>query len=310
MSTDVWAQPIWQAGEGILHTDLTAASKIDLARLTDQMLQRLVGTIAADTDPEIGWEVGGAGGSDDWANQNVIYTMSGADCVVLASPDHPTDHVYISPGTLFQFVNGLDGAESGFIPYQVLAGDGDYAIAANASGNPRIDIIQVKLAWADSATVSRDFKDAVTGALSTQSMSVTRGVTASISVKQGTPGATPSYPAPDAGYAILGAVYVANGFAAGGFGADALGFGASVGILRQCSVPLGIEAITVTPEAFDYSAATNWIHNTHGEAEASGGAGTSLRVWCPRAGQTKRIVGVQVTAAWVTSGTTKLETVR
>jgi hypothetical protein len=304
-TNDGYTIPSYNDGQALIETDLNKTSRKPLARLTDQFLERMTGYLAvAAADPDTWSENSLDGGGDDTILQSLIYTMTGGDCLV-----HGTGTtISISTGTMFQKATGVDMEQSSLIPFYLTDGDGaaDGTIAAGDATNPRIDIIQVKLEWKDAGTVSRDFKDGVTGALSSQAMSVERYVQATFSIKQGTPAATPSYPALDAGYALLAAVRVPALWTTG-FSADALG--ASSAIIRQCSVPLGIEAITMNANEFDYGAASNWSENTHGEAEATG-AGSNLRVWCPRAGQTKRIVGVEITAAWVTSGTTTLCTKR
>jgi hypothetical protein len=105
---------------------------------------------------------------------------------------------------------------------------------------------------------------------------------------------------------VLGAVRVPTSWTVN-VSADSKG--SSGAVFRQCSVPLHIEAITMNSNEFDLASAVNWSINTHGEVVA-GGAATDLYVWCPRAGQTKRIVGVDLIAVWVTSGQVLLENVR
>lgn len=295
-------------GEGLDYNDLNSMGREFLARILDSMLEHKAGRLAADDDPDMWFENDG----EDVNLSSLVYTMTGGDCVLTGSG---TD-ITIGCGTLFQKVGGFSGTEATFLPFQVLSGEGDVVltIGAGHATNPRIDIIQVKLEWETGGSVSRDFEDAVTRELTTTTPNKSRRVKATFSVKAGTASATtPDYPAPDTGYAMIGAVRVPALWATG-FSPDATG--GSNAIIRQCTIPMGgIEAITVTPEEFDYSWATNWRPGVAGDgatingtAYAAGGAGTNLVVWCPNAGQGKRIVGIDIVGLWVTSGTVLLRT--
>lgn len=93
-------------------------------------------------------------------------------------------------------------------------------IAANASGNPRWDLIYAAVAVdANSPTVSRKIKDTSTKVVSSASVVLTKNQTMTISILAGTPGASPALPSipADAGstyYVALGYVRVPNGFGA------------------------------------------------------------------------------------------------
>ncbi len=93
-------------------------------------------------------------------------------------------------------------------------------IAANASGNPRWDLVYATVAVdADQNTVSRRVKNPSTGAISTPSVPQYFTSPVTITVLQGTPGATPTLPALPAdsagNYNIpLTYVRVPNGFSA------------------------------------------------------------------------------------------------
>jgi len=295
MSTDLYADLLFNDGEGITHADLNNARAFPRARAFDQLLARLGGYLAADADPDSPGEAGA-----DPAVTSLAYTLAGGDCALAVGS--VATKVKLLPGTLFQRIAAADGAEAQFLPYTVVAGDVDITITAGHATLNRIDILQVKLEYVEAGSESRDFKDAVTGALSTTTPNKRRRVQATFSLKAGTPGATPSYPAPDAGYCVVGAVFVPATWTTGVY-SDGMGAAASTAaVMRQCSVPLNVEAVTVTPEEFDYTWATNWARDTDGDARASGGAATQLVVWCPHAGQTKRIVGVDIVGLWATSG--------
>lgn len=94
------------------------------------------------------------------------------------------------------------------------------SFAANASGNPRWDLVYAAVAVeADSATVTRKVKDPTSKVIASQSVVVTKTNTVTIGVTTGTPGASPTPPAitADSGgtyYIPLAYVRVPNGFTA------------------------------------------------------------------------------------------------
>lgn len=97
----------------------------------------------------------------------------------------------------------------------------DVALAANSSGNARIDLIYaVVTPDANSATVTRKVKDPTTGTIASASVVVTKTTNVTVAAVTGTPAATPAVPAlpSDAGgnyYIPLAYVRVRNGFNAG-----------------------------------------------------------------------------------------------
>jgi hypothetical protein len=94
-------------------------------------------------------------------------------------------------------------------------------LAANASGNPRFDLVYAAVAIdVATANVTRFVKNSTTKVVSIQSLSVSLATTVSLGVVQGTPQANPLPPGlpADAGgtyYLGLAAVRVPNGFNAG-----------------------------------------------------------------------------------------------
>ena len=93
-----------------------------------------------------------------------------------------------------------------------------YQLAANASGNPRWDLIYALVVVdANSATTTRKVKDPLTLLISSQTVSTTNETTVTVAVATGTPSATPALPAlpADAGssyYIPLAYVRVPTGF--------------------------------------------------------------------------------------------------
>lgn len=301
VTTDLYKGKLYNDGEGLTHGDLNDARAWALAQALDQTFAHLLGQLQTGLkDPDM---IGENGGEPAGNMLGVIYTMTGGEAILWADVGGGVTDVKITGGTIFQKLAAANGNEAQFLAHTIRDNEHTLAIAAGDATNPRIDIVQVKLEYVNGGSESRDFKDAITGALSSTNVNKTRRVQATISIKQGTPAATPTYPAPDAGYALLGAVRVPATWA-GGFTPDGTG-SASAG-LRQCSVPLRIQAITQSmDEGVQVLSASNWSKVDAG-VTASGGAGTDLIVWCPHASHAKRIVGVAITARWVTSGAVEL----
>lgn len=95
------------------------------------------------------------------------------------------------------------------------------SFGANASGNPRWDMIYAAVAVdANGAAVTRKIKDPTTKAITGSSVVTTKVTTVTIAVQPGTPAASPTWPAApaDAGgtyYIPIAYVRIPNGFTAG-----------------------------------------------------------------------------------------------
>lgn len=127
----------------------------------------------------------------------------------------------------------------------VLSGSGDdvnlisayyegglFTFGANATGNPRWDILQATIANVEGGAETRDFST-TGGVLSSQSLNKTRTATITVSVKAGTAAASPVEPTPDAGYVKLAAIRLNDGYAGGTARPDDL---------RDYRIPLGASA--------------------------------------------------------------------
>lgn len=307
MANDLFKAQLFNDGEGLVFGDLNDLARMGHARVTDQLLERTAGYIAtsSNNDPDLPGEAG-----QNPATFSLIYTMSGGDCMIVEGS--AATKVALRPGTLFQKIAGADGNEPSFLPFTINSvADVDLTIAAGDATNPRVDILQCKLEWESAVTESRDFKDATTGVVTTITPNKRRRVKATFSIKQGTAAATPVYPAPDTGYALLAAVRVPATWTTG---TDADGATGTALKLYQCTVPLGIEGVTVHPHEFDYAFpnSSGWRRGTGADGAAISGSAyapsnsAALAIWCPNAGATKRIVGIRVVGKWVSSGTCTL----
>lgn len=131
--------------------------------------------------------------ASDFINQAGVVSIPDTDFEV--TEDSPASNdVIVAPGTCY-VLNDLYVKNGSLLHYWRVESDADAAvtIAANASGNPRIDIICVKV---DTAVSPDDNASNV----------------ASVVVVQGTPAASPSVPATPANHLKLAEIAVANGF--------------------------------------------------------------------------------------------------
>lgn len=98
---------------------------------------------------------------------------------------------------------------------------GTVAIAANASGNPRIDLVYAQVALdASDAGVVRKIKNPTSKVIAGATVTITKSNTVTLDVVEGAPSGSPAIPAlpADAGdnyYIPIAYVYVPNGFNAG-----------------------------------------------------------------------------------------------
>jgi hypothetical protein len=291
MPVDTFAQVRFEEGEGLSYVDLNNITRFIEARVLDQLLRELVGyngeSVSAPKDPI---------GSPAVADPQLAYVLNAGSCVLKQGTTGT--RLGLTTGTVFQSIASADGNDPKFLAYSVGASDVDLTITAGHATNPRIDILQMRLEYVDGDTQSRDIEDAVTRVVSTFAVNKERRVQATFSIKNGTAGANPVYPAPDSGYCVVGAVRVPALWSTG----VSTNPGATTSaIIRQLTMPLKVEEVTIMPHLFDLSAATNWSMGTLGEVICPGGAGTNMRVWIP-GGTGKRLVGVGVTHDIDTSG--------
>ncbi len=134
---------------------------------------------------------------------------------------------FVSPGTDGKITRGglvyptapasknvLIQPSAGFNPSGLpilLEAEDTKAIADNASGNPRIDLVSISVASVDTDEVPRKFWNPATETSFDANTDTRTELVTSVTVTQGVPGATPSPPATPAGHVPLARVAVANG---------------------------------------------------------------------------------------------------
>lgn len=284
MTTDLYSTVFFQDGEQFTFDDANNMQRFVRAQMTDQLLQELVGAASnAGNQADIGGADGG-NVSTLWA-----YTMNPGRAFLRQGSAN--NKIQLAPGTLLQKIANSDGNDATLVPF-TFAGTEEWTLASGDATNPRVDLLQMKLEYITDTPVSVDFMDAATRALSTNPTANTRlRVQATLTVKQGTPAASPRIPDPDAGFVPVGSVVVGHGWTsatAPTFGLDQVESGKAV--VSDQRMPLAVRAHAVTPVMF--FPVSNWsVDATWRDATASSGTNAMA---VPYRGPMGRLVGVRI----------------
>lgn len=232
MTTDLFSRAKIADGEGIDPTDLEALSAAPIAILWDQLVASLVVESSSGTEPYLN-------------EATDLTTIPYAIALTVAGgrpiPGSANNKIKITRGTLCQAIAAPTGAEAKLLAFR-FAGTDEYTIANGDATNPRIDLLQMQLSYLEDTPVSRDFQDAVTRALSTSpTTNSRRRVQCALTIKQGTPAASPTYPTLDAGCVAIGAVMVGATYAGGSAAVDEDTAGAVL-VLHDQRMPVSISA--------------------------------------------------------------------
>lgn len=189
------AKTNFNIGEGVVSADFNELQALLQKQLVDEVVMAMAGaslqgdTLQVNDEDDIlrpyGW--GGAMLRTSASNINVngglwLYRQQGA-----VNANGPAAKLAFAPAITSLTVTGYAGL----------------------GANMRRDIIQMRIVENNSAPVNRHFKDAVTGALSSQSLVKRISTTVEFSLKQGAVSAFPgTEPAPDAGWTKIGSVLV------------------------------------------------------------------------------------------------------
>lgn len=202
-----------------------------------------------------------------------------------------TNQVGFAPGTILQLIGDDDtGTDAQLLPF-TFKGNEVLSIAANTSGNPRVDLIEIALSYVQNGSQSRDFEDATTGANTTVSVNKTRQVQCVYQIKQGTPAASPVMPTPDAGFCALGAVVVNAGYAITTqivAGVDTGGAGA---VLYDHRIPLGAVRSYIVPASLMLSVNNFALTGTPADSRQASATSATLWIPCPGA-HSGRLLGI------------------
>jgi len=198
-------------GEGLVDTDIEGLQDF-LRRFT---FDEIVSHLAAPNDVPIRHSTGTAPlGSAATAS---FRCLKNALCARVDDTNNPTLNIKFDAGVVFQRNNSTLLSDASLVPeHHVTFVPGqsvDFA-AADATQYRR-DMVQARLVSVDEATVPRDFKDAVTGALSSQNLLKRSNLELELQVKQSALLATANdaddvtnEPTPDAGWFKLCSVQI------------------------------------------------------------------------------------------------------
>jgi hypothetical protein len=293
MTLDNFKAVNFSDGEGLNQDDFTDLQKFARASLHDQLLASLAGATVRTINPTSllhDPELGGQNGID-LVDSRWAYALQPGQAFLKKGSTN--SRVAISPGTLLQKISSTTGSDATFIPY-TFTGAEEFQLTNGDATNPRVDLLQMKLEWVVGDSQSRDFEDATTRIVTTTSFTKKRRVQATLSVKAGTPAASPFVPEPDAGYVAVGMVMVGNSWTTGGnaplFGLDTASLNNAV--IMDCRMPLRVRAHRVDPSQFKL--VTAWASSNNGSTVTSSNATNLLYV--PYPGGLGRLVGVGLQA--------------
>lgn len=296
MSTDLFKEALYNDGEGVTHGDLNDSQRFLSAQLWDQTLAQLIGGIGLTS---VDYDVAANGVTPP---DHLAYCLQGgAGFPYLGST---TNKIKMMPGTLLQRVGAATGDERVMLAY-TFAGTEEFTIAAGDATNPRVDLLQMKLELVNADSQSRDFEDAATGVITTTSQMKKRRVQCTISVKTGTPAASPTYPDPDAGYVAIGGVVVGANYLTTTqiiFGVDTAGANA---VLHDQRMPLNVQGYRTPVSSFHIVASVTRADPAY-FATSTSTTLSHLRIPCLKAGSAGRIVGIDVAYSSTTALTAAL----
>jgi hypothetical protein len=274
---DVYERVNFADGEEHDFDDFNQISRAIDARVLDQIVRGLTGSAGSEGDYEIFL--------DDGDDAGEIFVLRGGQGFIFADPTGLGISIY--PGTVFQRIASRDGLDAKFLPFTFETGGPVGTLAAADPTNPRNDLVQIKLALIDDATTLRHFKEATSGLPSSAPTVPRRRVRATVSVKTGTPGVTPTIPTPDAGFVRWAVVRVPAG-------ATDL----EQSDVHPFQMPLQVGCYNVPPYAIGRPGTPHWVISTGARVSIAKNAGTDpCYAFCPYGFHAGRIVGVGLHAA-------------
>lgn len=248
MSTDLYKSVKWNDGEGITPTDLNDAHRFLAAKLSDQLLEKLIGS-PNNYDPVLSGQKG--------ANSSVNYAYALSVGGAQPLQGSTTSKIKISAGTLYQKVANADGDNATLLAY-TFDGTDEFTITAGHATLNRVDMIQMKLERVDADPQTRDFEDATTRAVTSQSMNKKQRVQCTLSLKTGSGSslaASPAYPTPDAGYVPIACIVVGATWA----GAERFYYDDMAGaraVIHDLRMPINVKPQCIAPTMWTYTSGT------------------------------------------------------
>lgn len=277
MTTDLYSTALWQDGQEVDTDALNNGQRFVRAQLTDQILERRIAGLSnvgfAGTIPELM----GRGGTD--APSRFAYAVSPGGAYLRQGSAN--NKIQLAPGTLLQKIANATGADSTLVPF-TFVGTEEFTLTNGDVTSPRVDLLQMKLEYISDTPASVDFQDAVTRAITTVALTATRRrLQCTLSVKAGTPAASPTIPDPDAGYVPVGTVVVGHGWTTGGnapiFGLDSVDTNNAV--VHDQRMPFGVSIYRVDPTA--YKLETAWALASVNQVVTASSGTNKMFAHCP-----------------------------
>lgn len=173
--------------------------------------------------------------------------------------------------------------------------------AVGDATNPRIDLVELRATWVDGNSLTRNFEDSATRAKTSTATNKSRLVQVIVQIKQGTPAATPAYPAPTTGYAAVAAVYVPATHNAVHDPAN----------IRDLRVPIGrIVPYDVPAHLMYRQGGTPWTLSSGNWRNDAPSSATALYAQCPINPSNGRLMGIGIYGGAVASATCKLQRIQ
>jgi hypothetical protein len=179
--------------------------------------------------------------------------------------------VAIAAGVIVHFTTStIDGTTPIMIPYRLTNAEYSFTIAASHATLERYDVIQARIIADPGTSETRDFKDATTGVLSSQTFNKRLNSVCTMSVVTGTNAAvgTATEPSVTSGYVKLATVYVAPTVTS-----------IAKSAIRDYRLPSKLTVVDVMANQAAYDEA-DWVVGTAGEIVA-GAAPSDVRFFPP-----------------------------
>lgn len=294
--TDLYSTMLFQDGMEVDFNHANNAQRFGRAAATDQMLEKLIPFIpvTTGTTPSKQSELTGQGGAN--ASTLYAYAVHPGSAYLIQGASNAV--INISAGTLLQKLANADGNDSTLTPFTFDGTTSAFPALANGATNYRIDLLQMSLAYITDTPVSVDFQDGITRANTTNpSAAVRRRVQAALTVKQGTPAASPVVPEPDAGCVPVGFVCVGASWTnatAPVFGFEGVGTPASQAVVYDLRMPLGVRLHRVDPVLFKLETAA-WALSNQNQTLTSSSA--TNKMYASAQGGPGRLIGVMLESA-------------
>lgn len=240
MTTDQYGRVIFHDGEGVQLDDLNDTASRGLAVLWDQVVRELIPNRALTT----------AANEDSAIDRTTIpYALALTTMGARPAQGSGFNKIKITAGTLMQVIAATPtGSEPSVLAFS-LPGTNEVTIANGDPTNPRVDIVQMKLEYLEDTSLPRDFEDAISRLKTTTSYTKRRRVQCTLSVKQGTPASSPTYPTPDAGFCVIAGLVVGTN-CVHAFQPQIQDSAGAVMVIHDQRMPLRIRGHVTPPGAF------------------------------------------------------------